>query len=196
MNKRSEISGLIDSQDPHILALTEFGAATDVSDGELGIDGYSLYRGNHSSGTGGLGKGVGLYVKDTLNHSACPAFDKVAFDCSAWCSVLLNDGKRLLIGAIYRSPNSPEENNKRMIDILRISTATNVDYLMVCGDFNFPKINWDGNQCLDTATSFTAEFLDAIEQFNWCQHCKNHTRFRGMQKSCLNLVFTNEEDMI
>ena len=65
MNKQSEISGLIDSQNPHILALTEFGAASDVNDGELGIEGYSLYRGNHSSGGGGLGKGVALYVKKT-----------------------------------------------------------------------------------------------------------------------------------
>ena len=41
MNKQSEVCGLIDSQNPHILALTEFGAATDVGDGELGIEGYS-----------------------------------------------------------------------------------------------------------------------------------------------------------
>ena len=43
MNKRSEISALIDSHNPLILALTEFGAGTNVNDGELGIQGYSLY---------------------------------------------------------------------------------------------------------------------------------------------------------
>ena len=164
MNKRSEISGLVDSENPHILALTEFGAASDISDGELGIEGYSIYRGNHSSGGGGPGKGAALYVKDTLNHSACPIFDNVAFDCSSWCIVLLSDGKRLLIGVIYRSPNSTEDNNMKMLDILRIASATKVDYLMVCGDFNLPKINWEGNQCLDTETSFTAAFMEAVEQ--------------------------------
>ena len=66
MNKRSEVSGLIDEQNPHVLALTEFGAASCVSDGELGIEGYALYRGNHSSGDGGLGKGAALYVKKSL----------------------------------------------------------------------------------------------------------------------------------
>ena len=104
MNKRSEISELIDTENPHILALTEFGAAADVSDGELGIGGYSLYRGNHSSGTGGPGRGVALYVKDTLNHSSCPDFDNAHFDCSSWSTVLLSDGKRLLVGVVYRSP--------------------------------------------------------------------------------------------
>ena len=196
MNKRSEINGLVDSEKPHILALTEFGAAANISDGELGIEGYAIYRGNHSSGMGGPGKGAALYVKNTLNHSACPIFDNVAFDCSSWCTVLLADRKRLLVGVVYRSPSSTEENNNRMIDILRIASATNTNYLLVCGDFNLPKVNWDGNQCLDTDTSFTATFVEAVERFNWFQHSREDTRFRGMQRSCLDLIFTNEENMI
>ena len=195
MNKRSEISELIDTENPHILALTEFGAAADVSDGELGIEGYSLYRGNHSSGTGGPGRGVALYVKDTLNHSSCPDFDNAHFDCSSWSTVLLSDGKRLLVGVVYRSPSSLEENNKKLLDILKTASATKADYLMVCGDFNLPKINWEASQCLDTDTSFTAEFLEVIEEIGWFQHSKNSTRFRGTQSSCLDLVFTNEENM-
>lgn len=63
MNKGSEISSLIDEQKPHILALTEFGAGSGVTDGELSIDGYTLYRCNHSSGERGLGKGAAIYVK-------------------------------------------------------------------------------------------------------------------------------------
>ena len=196
INKRSEISALIDSQNPHILALTEFGAAADVDDGELGIEGYSLYRGNHSSGAGGPGKGVAIYIKNTLNHSACPVFDNIGFDCSTWCTVLLKDGKRVLVGVIYRSPNSMQENNKKMMEVLRASSSTNTDYLLVCGDFNLPKIDWIGNQCLDSETSYTAEFLETIENLNWYQHSRNNTRFRGEQKSCLDLIFTNEEDMV
>ena len=107
--------------------------AANISDGELGIEGYALYRGNHSSGSGGPGKGAALCVKDNLNHSACPIFDNVAFDCSAWCTVLLLDGKRLLVGVVYRSPSSTKENNNKMLDILRIASATNIDYLLVWG---------------------------------------------------------------
>ena len=99
MNKRSEIDGLVDSETPHSLALAEFGAAVNAKDGELGIEGYSLYRGNHSSGGGGLGKGVAMYVKDTLNHSPCPIFDNVVFDCSSWCTIQLSDNKRLPSGS-------------------------------------------------------------------------------------------------
>ena len=196
MNKRSEICSLIDHENPHILALTEFGAASSVNDGELGIEGYSIYRRNHSNGSGGPGKGVALYVNDKLSHSSCTLFDSVTYDCSAWCTILLSDGKRLLVGVVYRSPNSQDENNKNMLDILRITANAKYDYLLVCGDFNLPRIDWIGNECHDTESSFTANFMDTIEQLEWYQHSKNNTRFRGTQKSCLDLIFTNEEEMI
>ena len=196
MNKRSEIHDLVTDQQPHILALTEFGAAKDVNDGELGIEGYSVYRGNHSDGGGGLGKGVALYIKNTLNHSACPLFDAVSFDCSSWSTILLSDSKRLLVGVVYRSPNSPDENNTKMLDIMRITATAKFDYLLVCGDFNLPRIDWSVNQCLDSVNSFSAEFMDTVEDMNWFQHSKNDTRFRGKQSSCLDLIFTNEENMI
>ena len=109
MNKRSEINNLIDTCKPHVLALTEFGASTAVTDGELGVEGYSLYRGNHSDGKGGPGRGAALYISDSLNHSACPLFDDAGFDCSAWSMVKVSDYKTLLIGVVYRSPNSPSD---------------------------------------------------------------------------------------
>ena len=142
MNKGSEISGLIDEQKPHVLALTEFGAGSGVSDGELGVDGYTLYRGDHSSGAGGLGKGVAMYVANTLNHLACPKFDDVAFDCSTWVTVRLSNRKTLLIGVVYRSPNSREENNGKLLALMRLAATGGCDYVTICGDFNLPKINW------------------------------------------------------
>ena len=196
MNKGSEISGMVDEQEPHFLALTEFGAGTTVNDGELGIEGYSLYRGNHSSGNGGLGKGVAVYVADTLNHSACPRFEERGFDCSCWVTVKLSNNKTLLVGVVYRSPNSSAENNDKLLAMLREAATVRVDYLTICGDFNVPRINWNTNQCLDTDGSFSQAFLEVIEETNMFQHATGPTRFRGDQRSCLDLVFTNEKDMV
>ena len=62
--------------------------------------------GDHSDGKGGLGRGVGMYVHDSLNHSACPMLENGSFDCSTWSVIKLRDNKSLLLGAVYRSPNS------------------------------------------------------------------------------------------
>ena len=196
MNKRSEITDLVSSEEPHVLALTEFGAASSINDGELGIAGYTLYRGDHSSGEGGLGKGVAIYVKNTLNHAACPSLEKTDFDCAVWCTILLADGKRLLIGVVYRSPNSMDSNNESMLEMLKAASKTKCDFLLVCGDFNLPKIDWSNNRCFDTEISFTAKFLETLGDLEWFQHSRKNTRFRGSQSSCLDLVFTNEESMV
>ena len=196
MNKRSEINNLIDTCKPHVLALTEFGASTAVTDGELGVEGYSLYRGNHSDGKGGPGRGAALYISDSLNHSACPLFDDAGFDCSAWSMVKVSDYKTLLIGVVYRSPNSPDQNNENLLSMLKIASKANCSQLLVCGDFNLPHIDWNLRSSLEAEASFSSRFVEEIEEMSWSQHVTDSTRFRSEQNSCLDLVFTSEEGMV
>ena len=196
MNKGSEISGLVDEQKPHVLALTEFGAGNSVNDGELGVEGYSLYRGDHSTGSGGLGKGVAVYVSNSLNHSACPRFGDQGFDCSCWITVKLSDNKTLLVGVVYRSPNSDDENNAKLLAMLRLATTVHCDHFVICGDFNLPRINWSTRHCHDSDGSYSKAFLTLIEDIGLFQHATSPTRFRGTQQSCLDLVFTNEDEMV
>ena len=95
MNKRSEITDLIKDEIPHNLALTEFGAATAVTDDELGVNDYTLYRGDHLSGNGGPGRGAAIYIHNSLNHSGCSTLENLPFDCSAWSIVKLSNDKLL-----------------------------------------------------------------------------------------------------
>ena len=196
MNKRSEIMSLIDAQKPHILALTEFGASDSIDEGELGIEGYTLYRKNHSDGMGGPGKGVALYVSNQLNHSASPTMERVDFDCSAWSSIRLAGNRTLLVGAVYRSPSATDANNQRLLSLMRAAAATKSEYLNICGDFNLPLIDWSVNQSLESENAFSSEFVGEVEELALFQHAYSSTRFRGTQNSCLDLVFTNEEGMV
>ena len=196
MNKRSEISDFVELNKPHVLALTEFGAPSSANDGELGIEGYTLYRGDHSDGSGGPGKGAALYIQNSLNHAAIPEFDDVVFDCSAWSIVKLADNKSLLVGVIYRSPNSNTQNNENLLMLMNKAFKSKCDHVLLCGDFNLPLIDWNLNQCLDSESSFTSKFLTAVEDLGIFQHVKESTRFRGEQNSCLDLIFTNEESMV
>ena len=36
-----------------------------------------------------------MYISNSLNHSASPLFDDVAFDCAAWSTVRLTSNKTL-----------------------------------------------------------------------------------------------------
>ena len=197
MNKKSELVNLIDAQRPHILALTEFGASNMIMDNELGIEGYTLYRNNHSDGSGGPGKGAALYVKNSLNHSAAPSIDELVFDCSAWSIIKLKGNKAMLVGVVYRSPSSTAENNEKLLSLLRAAANANCQYLSICGDFNLPLVDWSVNHSPESENAYSSEFVRcAVEELALFQHVNSNTRFRGAQSSCLDLIFTNEEGMV
>ena len=102
----------------------------------------------------------------------------------------------LLVGVIYRSPNSNTQNNEILLTLMNKAFTSNCDHVLLCGDFNLPQIDWNLNRCLDSESSFTAKFLTGVEDLGIFQHVKESTRFRGQQKSCLDLIFTKEESMV
>ena len=135
---------------------------------------------------------VAVYVADTLHHSPCPMFDDVGFDCSTWFSVkLTNDKTSWWVWYI--------EVQTQVMKIT-ISCCPCWDglrlYLTLCDDYNLPRIEWNAKQCFDSDGSYSRKFLDTIDELGLFRHATKPTRFRGEQKSCLDLIFTNEEDMV
>ena len=63
MNKKSELNIMVNDSDPHIIGITEYWANKDITDAELGLEGYVMYRKDRMGRRGG---GVLLNVKDTI----------------------------------------------------------------------------------------------------------------------------------
>ena len=86
------------------------------------------------------GRGMLLYFKESITFSQCEV-KGIEFEESTMCEIKLNGKDKLLIGFIYRIPNSTDANNsylhKLMSDIVQ-GKYTNV---VIFGDFNFPDIN-------------------------------------------------------
>ena len=49
----------------------------------------------------------------------------------------------LLLGGIYRSPQSDSENNGKLLDIINAATSKHFTHTMIVGDFNIPEIDWN-----------------------------------------------------
>ena len=54
---------MVEDSDPHIVAITESWATTDISDAELGMTGYVMFRKDRLERSGG---GIILYIKDSI----------------------------------------------------------------------------------------------------------------------------------
>ena len=104
MNKRNELSFVADMYKPDIIGITEVKPKTNrynIQESELTLDGYEIFHNLEERGRGLL-----LYVKDTLKPSLCQDFtseysEKLFVECA------INDNESLLIGLIYRSPDDP-----------------------------------------------------------------------------------------
>ena len=85
INKKNELNIMVDYITSHIIGITESWANNDITDAELGLEGYAMFRKDIMERRGG---GVLLYIKDTI-----PAYEvqlQEEADCSEaiWCKLV------------------------------------------------------------------------------------------------------------
>ena len=107
------------------------------------------------------------------------------------------NGDSLLYGCIYRSPAKDRtESTKNVCDIISEAVHRNNSHLLICGDFNYPGIDWECDYVGDSPNT-TAAFIETIQECYLYQHIFEPTRFRdGHEPGLLDLVLSNEEGMV
>ncbi|GAA52034.1 hypothetical protein CLF_107249 [Clonorchis sinensis] len=185
-NKLCDIKQSVCLEQPSIIALTETWLTPDVSDAEISIDGYSIFRADSKRGRAG---GVALYLHAALPIPIVLSDTTPAPFCDAlWLQVPLRGSDSLLLGVVYRSPSSPPEDDHFLIRTLgQLSSSYHFTHLLLVGDFNAPKApGW-------SSTALT----EVVQQSAWTQHVVAPTRYRaGQQPSLLDLVITNERHFV
>ena len=104
----------------------------------------------------------------------------------------------LLISCIYRSPSATTTTYIEELNEIILTNKVNnkkYDYLLYVGDFNFKEIDWENNNTNVGPKHLASKFLESV-RYTY-QHVKQATRYRGdNQPSLLDLILTNEEEMI
>ena len=132
LNKLSKLQALIAHSDYHLIGITESWCTDSVNDSELHLKGYNLFRVDKKSGTGG---GVLLYLHESLSATLCVPFMNFDIDNALWCSVKLKDKGQLLIGIVYCSPSSSDDNNGRLLSAIRsINNFNHFSRVLLIGD--------------------------------------------------------------
>ena len=63
INKKTELNIMVDDIKPHIIGITESWANNDITNAELGLEGYVMFRKDIIGRRGG---GVVLYIKESI----------------------------------------------------------------------------------------------------------------------------------
>ena len=127
-----------------------------------------------------------------LNAQLCVEFANNKFQEQLWCTVRGGNDETVLVGCIYRSPNSDDQNNTELFNMLKYEKMSKFNKICIFGDFNFPDVNWDGIWNGNKSNEIIENFRDAL-----LIQVTNPTRFREGQKPTMDdLVFVNEESLI
>lgn len=173
---------------PDIIAITEANPKNSkfqLQPSEYSTEGYEAH-------VSIAGRGIIVWVRHGLE--ATPQIIDTGFQESLWIKIKLQDRHTLLFGCIYRSPNSTQENNQHLNELIKNLNEENFTHLLICGDFNFPNINWETNTSQDPVAQ---DFLDSCDDTFIHQHIQKPTRTRtGQHPHVLDLVFSNEEEMV
>ena len=158
VTKMSDLFYVVDVLRPDIVGITETWADDTVSDAELGIAGFDLYR--KDRGNGRRGGGVALYVKSCLQSTGFSL--KTEFPEHVWCQIPNHGGPDLLVGVCYKTPTA----DVFAVDLdgllRRLIHEVSHRHLLLMGDFNYGDIDWSSPGA-EPATEASKLFLDCLD---------------------------------
>ena len=187
LNKFDDFVSEVSLDKPDIIGVTETWLHGDVSSSEIHIPGYVIFRQDRVDTLNGRGGGVVLYIKMGFDCIDRTSDFSSGFQNCVICEVSFGGGNNnsILIGIFYRSPNSSDVNNQKLFDCFKSVSSKRV---ILFGDFNYPDIDWH----MLCSGSHGRNFLELTLDCFLMQHVLFPTR--GM--NCLDLVFSNDENVI
>ena len=182
LNKKNELDIMVDEIKPHMIGITESWANNDITDAELGLEGYVMFRKDRMGRRGG---GVLLYIKETI-----PAYEvqlQEEADCNEaiWCK-LVTGHTTVTIGVVYRCPNITKQNNEKIHNA--ISEVSKGDCIIM-GDFNHGNIKWDTMQSTGVEDK---QFLCLVQDNFLTQHVLEPTRATRV----LDIVLSSQKELV
>ena len=182
LNKKNELDIMVDEIKPHSIGITESWTNNDITDTELGLEGYVMFRKDRMGRRGG---GVLLYIKETI-----PAYEvqlQEEADCNEaiWCK-LVTGHTTVTIGVVYRCPNITKQNNEKIHNA--ISEVSKGDCIIM-GDFNRGNIKWDTMQRRGLEDQ---KFLCLVQDNFLTQHVLEPTRATRV----LYIVLSSQKELV
>lgn len=187
-NKMDEFMSLVEISKPNIICLQEVlpknGGRVDCEI-EFQLDGFMMYCASN------MRRGSITYVSKSLSSLQVPTENTTD---TVYCQVFTGDNSPLLICNVYRSPNSDQENDNRLCELISLVTSSDSSAVLICGDFNFKDIDWD-TQTGSMASS--RKFIECVQENFLTQHVAETTRSRdGQTESLLDLILTDHMDIV
>ena len=184
----------IEKESPHVIFVTETKLRpTELTKDFFNFKDYNEFRRDRKNVDGG--GGVIILVHNCLNAELIS--QEVLQDTESVACKINYGLKSVVLGCMYRPPYSPPEYNIRISNAIHSLSLIQADQTLICGDFNYPKIEWNDHIIRASETSSEQIFYDVCQSVFLHQHVDECTRQRGDDEpSMLDLVFSKNEHEI
>ena len=169
LQRRVALANTVTANNFDVLCLCETWLTPEMKDAELFLPNYTFFRSERSANISGSSRhgGVLIGLQSSFNSSQLHLPSKFDGSCAA-CVVSVGT-ERLGVVCCYFPPNIspyalPSDDVTELFDIFKGFRLKN---LIICGDFNFPHIDWAD---YSTSCQNEATFINAIEGLNLEQH--------------------------
>ena len=179
---KNELNIMVDDIKPHIIGITESWANNDITDAELGLEGYEMFRKDRIGRRGG---GLLLYIKETIAAHEVQLQEEADCNEAIW-GKLVTRHTPVTIGVVYRSPNITKQNNDQIHNA--ISEVSKGDCITM-GDFNHGNIKWD---TLQSTGIEDQTFLCLLQDNFLTQHVLEPTRAARI----LDIVLSSQKEFV
>lgn len=149
------------------------------------IDGYSTEGSNMNPED--PGRGLLLYIREEVDYE--PLNLKSEFTDWQAIRIRTNEGN-LTLASVYRSPSSTDYANGELNRLLNIlSDSAGSGKLIICGDFNYPRIKWNVEATSIDEDTKENSFVETLRDCYLSQHIDQQTRVTEQtQPSLLDLL--------
>ena len=128
--------------------------------------------------------GAMIFSKAELQVEQCDQLMQIGMKDAIWVKLKIPDCRReVTIGAIYRKGTRGRNQDENLLKCLdKVNPATEV---LICGDFNLPKIDWENGVVMDSQESPTQRIFDKLDDQGLTQVVRQTTRRRGRDEPSL-----------
>jgi hypothetical protein len=162
-----------------LLGFTETHLNANISDSELSLPGYNLYRRDRTTGQGG---GVAIYVSNSVTCVERCDLESICLE-SIWVEVKLGNTS-LLVCVVYRPPTSPVEWYTNFQSQMEKATTVSSNVILL-GDFNIDFLN-----------EIPLRWLHVYESYGFSQIISEPTRITSSSSTLIDHIYVNRPECV
>ena len=175
-----------------LIAISESWLKDHITDAQVSIPNYEIIRQDILNRRRG---GVVLYVHNTLPISDLSTYD----DDTCEAIILSIKSINMKVAAVYRPPDTGIDSFENLLTFLhKNQNSGDPDkyiYFLIMGDFNFPYINWEGNQ-RNLSEKHTSKSETLLLQFMENNLLSQYVSQPTREKNILDLFLTNNTNLV